>query len=86
MNQSNSTTELSSSSQPELRQGRVALHMKSGKGETYSAYLMYFVNNIRFGWTKVLIQITRKALRKSDIDEIAFIQNHASGQKMITRF
>ena len=26
----------------------------------YSIYLMYFVNGIRFGQTKVLIQITRK--------------------------
>ena len=49
MNQSNSTIELSSSSQPEIRQGRVALYMKSGRGEMYSIYLMYFVNSIRFG-------------------------------------
>ena len=53
--------------------------MKSGRGEMYSIYLMYFVNSIRFGWTIVLIQITRKASRKSNIDEIAFIQ------KMITK-
>ena len=43
MNQSNSAIELSSSSQPEIRQGRVALYMKSGRGEMYSIYLMYFV-------------------------------------------
>ena len=48
----------------------------------YSIYLMYFVNSIRFGLTKVLIQITRKASRKADIEEIAFIQNHPYGQKM----
>ena len=33
MNQSNWTIELSSSSQPEIRQRRVAFYMKSGKGE-----------------------------------------------------
>ena len=70
---------MSSSSQAKVRQGRVALYMKSGRGEMYSIYLMYFVNSIRFGWTIVLIQITRKASRKSNIDEIAFIQ------KMITK-
>ena len=48
MNQSNSTIELSSSSQPEIMQGRVALYMKSGKEEMYSVYVMYFVNSIRF--------------------------------------
>ena len=46
---------------------------------------MHFVNSIRFGQTKVLIQITRKASRKSDIDETAFIQNHPNGQQMITK-
>ena len=44
------------------------------------------MNSIRFGSTKGLIQITRKASRKSDIDEIAFIQNHPYGQKMITKY
>ena len=83
MNQSDSTIELSSSSQPEIRQGRVALYMKSGRGEMHSIYLMYFVNSIRFGETKILIQIARKASRKSDIDEIALIQNHPNGQKTI---
>ena len=34
---------------------------------------------------KSLIQITRKASRKSDIDEIVFIYNHPNGQKMITK-
>ena len=33
----------------EIRQGRVALYMKSGREELYSIYLMYFVNSIRFG-------------------------------------
>ena len=42
MNQSNLTIELSSSSQPEIRQGRVALYMKSGRGEMHPIYLMYF--------------------------------------------
>ena len=84
MNQSNSTIELTSSAQPEIRQGRVALYMKSGRGEMYSIYLIFFVNSIRFGWTKILIQITRKASRKSDIDKIAFIQNHPNCQKLIT--
>ena len=83
MNQSNSTIELSSSSQPEIRQGRVALYMKSGRGEMHPIYLMYFVNSIRFRETKVFIQIARKASRKSDIDEIALIQNHPNGQKTI---
>ena len=41
MNQSNSTIELSSSSQPEIKQGRAALYMKSGTGEMYCIYLMY---------------------------------------------
>ena len=44
MNQSNSTIEQSSSSQPEIMQGIVALYMKSGSGEMYSIYVMYFVN------------------------------------------
>ena len=51
----------------------------------YSIYLMYLENSIRFGLAIVLIQITRKALRKSDIDEIAFMQNHPNGQKMIVK-
>ena len=59
--------------------------MKSGRGEMYSIYLMYFVNSIRFGYTKVLIQIIRKDSRKWDIDEIVFIQNHPYGKKMITK-
>ena len=42
MKKSNSTIELSSSSQPEIRPGRVVLDMKSGRGEMYSIYLMYF--------------------------------------------
>ena len=83
MNQSNSTIELSSSSQPEIRQGIDVLCMKSERGEMHSIYPMYFVNSKRFGWTKVLIQITKKASRKSDIDKIAFIQNHPNCQKMI---
>ena len=53
--------------------------MKSGKWEMYSVYPMQFENSIRFYWTKVLIQISRKASRKSDIDKIAFIQNHPNG-------
>ena len=77
MNQNNSTLELFSSSQPEIRQGRVALHMKSGSGEMYSIYLMYFVNRVTFGWKKVLIQITRKVYKKSDIGKVEFIQNHS---------
>ena len=60
--------------------------MKSGRGEIYSSYLMHFVNSIRFGETKVLIQITRKASRKSDIHKIAFIQNHLNGQEIITKY
>ena len=48
MNQSNSTIELSSYAQPEITQERVALYMKSGRGEMYSIYLVYFVNIIRF--------------------------------------
>ena len=31
------------------------------------------------------MQITGKASIKSDIDKIAFIQNHPNGQKMITK-
>ena len=61
-----------------------ALH-EITQGEMYSIYLMYFDNSIRFALTKVLIQITRKASRKSDIDEIAFTQNHPSGQKLIRK-
>ena len=49
----------------------------------YSMYLMYVENSIRFDWTIVLIQITRKASRKLEIDEIVFIQNHPNGQKVI---
>ena len=55
----------------------------------YSIYLMYFVNSIRFGQTKVLSQITRTASRKSDIyiyiykGKIAIIRNDCNGQKMI---
>ena len=86
MNQSHSTIQLSSSSQPEIRQGRVALYMKSDRGEIYSIYLMYFVNGIRFGQTKVLIQVTRKASWKSDIDEIPFTENYPNGQKMIPKW
>ena len=82
-NQGNSTIELLSSSQPDIRQGRVALYMKSGRGDMYSIYLMYFVNRVTFDWTKVLIQIIRKASRKSDIDKVVFIQNHSYGQKML---
>ena len=59
--------------------------MKSGRGEIYSIYLMYFVNSIILSQTKVLIQITRKASIKSDMDEIAFIQNHPNGEKMMTK-
>ena len=55
--------------------------MKSGIGEMNFIYIMYFLSSIRFGKTKALIQITRKAPRKSDIDEIVFIQNHPNGQK-----
>ena len=51
----------------------------------YSVYLMNFVNSIRFGLKNVLIQITRKASRKSDINEIAFSQNHPNGLKMVTK-
>ena len=40
---------------------------------------MYFVNS----QTKVLMQITGKASIKSGKEEIAFIQNHPNGQKMI---
>ena len=47
---------------------------------------MYFVNDIRFGQTKVLIKITRKAFKKTDIDEIVFNQNHPNGQKLIANF
>ena len=43
MNQSHSTIELPCSSQPEIRQGRIALYMKSGKWEMYSIYLLHFV-------------------------------------------
>ena len=35
--------------------------------------------------TKVLMQITGKASIKSGKEEIAFIQNHPNGQKMITK-
>ena len=52
----------------------------------YSIYLMYFENSIWFGQTIVLIQITRKASTKSDIDEIVFIQNHPNDQKMIAKY
>ena len=33
----------------------------------------------------VLIQVARKASRKSDIGEIVFIQNHPNGQKMLAK-
>ena len=59
-----STTELPSSFQPEIRQERVAFYLKSDREESNFIYLMYFVNNIRFVSPKILIQITRKALRK----------------------
>ena len=49
MNQRNSTIKLSSSFQPEIRQGRVAFYLKSGREELYSIYLMYFVYEVRFG-------------------------------------
>ena len=49
MNQSNSTTELSGSFQPEIRQWRIVLYIKSDRGEMYSIYLMDFVNSIKFG-------------------------------------
>ena len=81
VNQSDWTIELSSSSQSEIRQRRAELYMKSGIGEMNFIYIMYFLSSIRFGKTKALIQITRKAPRKSDIDEIVFIQNHPNGQK-----
>ena len=55
--------------------------MKLGIGEINFIYIMYFLSSIRFGRTKALIQITRKAPRKSDIDEIFFIENHPNGQK-----
>ena len=45
----------------------------------YSIYLMYFENSIRFGYIIVLIKITGKASRKSDIDQIA------NGQKMLAK-
>ena len=47
---------------------------------------MYFVNNIRSDKTKVLFQTARKASRKSDIDEMAFIQNYPmiKNDKMLT--
>ena len=48
MNPRNATIELSSSSQPEIKQGRFVIYMKSGRGEMHSIYLMYFVNSIRF--------------------------------------
>ena len=70
MNQKNPTVPVSSSFQPKIRQGRVAFYLKSHSEELYSIYIMYFVNGIRFGLTKVLIQITKKASRKSDIDKI----------------
>ena len=45
------------------------------------------MNGVRFDWTtKVLVQITRKASRKLDIDEIVFNQNHPDGQKIISKF
>ena len=53
--------------------------MKSGRGEMYSIYLMCIVNSIRFSQTEVLIQITTKASRNADIDEIVFIRNHPNG-------
>ena len=46
MNQSNSTIELSSSFQPEIRHGRVAPYIKSVRGKMYSIYLMQFLNGI----------------------------------------
>ena len=61
--------------------------MKSGSGEIYSVYLMYFVNSIRLAsfwflrFQFILIQISRKASTKSDLDEIAFIQNHTNVKK-----
>ena len=58
--------------------------MESVREEMYSIYLMHFLNNIRFGYTNVLNQIARNASKKSDIDEIAFFQNHPNGHKMIT--
>ena len=52
----------------------------------YSIYIMYFENNIRFGQRIVLIQSTGKASRKSDIDQIVFIQNHPYGKKMLAKY
>ena len=42
---------------------------------------MYFVNGIRFGETKVLIQIIRQSSRKSDIDETVFQSEPSSCSK-----
>ena len=57
----------------EIRRESVPFYLKTGREEFYSVYLMFFVNGIRFGeTTKALVQITRKASRKLDIDEIVF--------------
>ena len=48
MNQRNPTIDLPSSFDPEIRQGRAAFYLNSGKEEFYSIYLMYFLNGIRF--------------------------------------
>ena len=42
INQINLTIKLSSFVQPGISQGRIALYMKSDRGEMYSIYLMYF--------------------------------------------
>ena len=52
MNQINSTIDLSRSSQPEIRQGRVTLYIKSIRGVIYSIYLMQFLNSIKLNCQK----------------------------------
>ena len=49
MNPTNSTIELFSSFQPEIRHGRDAFYLQPGRGKFYSVYLIYFMNGIRFG-------------------------------------
>ena len=50
-------------------------YLKSGREELHSIYLMYFVKGIRFGLTKVLIQITRKTSKKKSF----FNWKHTNG-------
>ena len=70
------------------------LNLKSGREELHSTWnqagercVLFIQRNLWIALhlaKQVLIQITRKASRKSNIDESASIQKYPNGQKMIT--